>query len=740
MRQTFGFMQGLMVFMLAFVVAAGALAQTIHGREGITLPAPPPVEAIPVIDDYFGTKITDNYRWLEDAQSPETRTFIDEQNAYTARYLKQARIRSQAQDDLDALENVSEAGAPLERAGSYFFRKRLAGEQQFSIYVRHGWAETPGKKPSSAKPSTMGAKPSVMGKDERLVDPAQLSRDPNVSVGLEDVSRDGSTLAYWLRQGGADEAVIHLLNVKTGKPLEDELPAARYSSVVFAPDGASLYYARNDKQGTLLYQHVLGTRNVRDTLIFGHEFRGELLGSNDLFSGTVTDDGRYLVIEIERGVPAKRVDIVFRDLTKPNSPFDVLVWGLDSRFHAVYAKGAWYVRTDYHAPKGTILKADPGIMPDVWQTIVPEGPDVIDAWSIVGGKIYVNRLKDVKTETTVYALNGKPAGTVEFDTIGSASAVHGRTTDRYGYVSFSSYIVPPTIYRLDTVTGNRDVFFQSKVAFDSSQYELKQVFFKSKDGTRVPMFIAGQKGLKQDGTVRLLMTGYGGFNLSMTPQWNPAYAWWLQQGGWFAMANLRGGGEYGESWHEQGMFEKKQNVFDDWFAAAEYLIANKYTSSQHFAITGRSNGGLLMGASITQRPDLFSAVLCGYPLLDMLRYQKFKVGSYWTTEYGSADNEKQFHYLLKYSPYQNVKSGTNYPAVMFFTGDNDTRVDPLHARKMTALLQSASSSGRPILLHYSLAGGHSAGVSVDQQVQDDADQLTFLWTESGQPSAHSAHP
>jgi prolyl oligopeptidase len=733
-------MQGLMVFMLAFVVAAGALAQTIHGREGITLPAPPPVEAIPVIDDYFGTKITDNYRWLEDAQSPETRTFIDEQNAYTARYLKQARIRSQAQDDLDALENVSEAGAPLERAGSYFFRKRLAGEQQFSIYVRHGWAETPGKKPSSAKPSTMGAKPSVMGKDERLVDPAQLSRDPNVSVGLEDVSRDGSTLAYWLRQGGADEAVIHLLNVKTGKPLEDELPAARYSSVVFAPDGASLYYARNDKQGTLLYQHVLGTRNVRDTLIFGHEFRGELLGSNDLFSGTVTDDGRYLVIEIERGVPAKRVDIVFRDLTKPNSPFDVLVWGLDSRFHAVYAKGAWYVRTDYHAPKGTILKADPGIMPDVWQTIVPEGPDVIDAWSIVGGKIYVNRLKDVKTETTVYALNGKPAGTVEFDTIGSASAVHGRTTDRYGYVSFSSYIVPPTIYRLDTVTGNRDVFFQSKVAFDSSQYELKQVFFKSKDGTRVPMFIAGQKGLKQDGTVRLLMTGYGGFNLSMTPQWNPAYAWWLQQGGWFAMANLRGGGEYGESWHEQGMFEKKQNVFDDWFAAAEYLIANKYTSSQHFAITGRSNGGLLMGASITQRPDLFSAVLCGYPLLDMLRYQKFKVGSYWTTEYGSADNEKQFHYLLKYSPYQNVKSGTNYPAVMFFTGDNDTRVDPLHARKMTALLQSASSSGRPILLHYSLAGGHSAGVSVDQQVQDDADQLTFLWTESGQPSAHSAHP
>jgi prolyl oligopeptidase len=725
---------------LAFwlIASAGGLAQTIHGREGITLPAPPPVEAVPVSEDYFGTKIIDSYRWLEDPSSTETRAFIDAENAYTARYLKQARIRSQVQDDLDALENVSEANPPIERAGSYFFRKRLAGEQQFSVYVRHGWAEPPGKKPSGLKSPGVG--PSGVGKDERLIDPAKLSRDPNTSVGLEDVSRDGSKVAYWLRQGGADEATIHLLDIKAGKTLEDELPAARYLSVVFAPDGISLYYARNDKQGTLLYQHVLGTRSSRDTLVFGHEFRGEPLGGNDLFSGRVTDDGRYLVIEISRGVPASREDIVFRDLTKANSTFEVLVWGLDSRFHAIYAKGAWYVKTDYQAPKGKILKADPGVLPDVWKTIVPEGPDVIDAWSIVGGKIYVNRLKDVKTETTVYALDGKPAGKVDFDAIGSASGVGGRTTDRYGFVSFSSYIMPPTIFRLDTVTGQREVFFQSKVPFDSSQYELKQVFFKSKDGTRIPMFIAGQKTLKQDGTERLLMTGYGGFNLSMTPNWNPVWAWWLEQGGWFAMPNLRGGGEYGEAWHEQAMFEKKQNVFDDWFAAAEYLIANKYTSSQHFAITGRSNGGLLMGASITQRPDLFSAVLCGYPLLDMLRYQKFKVGYYWTTEYGSAENEKQFPYLLKYSPYQNVKAGTNYPAVMFFTGDSDTRVDPLHARKMTPLLQSASSSGRPVLLHYSLAGGHSAGIGVDQQIQDDADQLAFLWTESGQPSGRTVHP
>jgi prolyl oligopeptidase len=484
----------------------------------------------------------------------------------------------------------------------------------------------------------------------------------------------------------------------------------------------------------------MGTRVSRDTLIFGSEFRGEALTGNDLFNGNITDDGRYLVIQINRGVPARRVDIVYRDLTKPGSPFDVLIWGLDSRFSAVYAKGAWYVKTDYHAPNGCIMRADPGIMPEAWKTIVPEGPDAIEGWSIVGEKIYVSRLKDVKTETSVYSLDGKSAGTVDYDGIGSASFVDGRTTDRYGYFQFQSFITPPTIYRLDTMTGKREVFFQPKVPFDSSQYEIKQVFFKSKDGTKIPMFIAGKKGLKQDGSERLLMTGYGGFNLSILPTWNPQYAWWLEQGGWFALPNMRGGGEYGENWHEQAMFGKKQNVFDDWFAAAEFLIENKYTSAQHFAITGRSNGGLLMGAAITQRPDLFAAVLCGYPLLDMLRFQKFLVGAYWITEYGSADNQKQFPYLLKYSPYQKVKPNTAYPAVMFFTGDSDTRVAPLHARKMTPLLQSASTSGRPILLHYSVAGGHSAGVSVDQQIQDDADQLTFLWTESGQPGPQRHEP
>ena len=695
--------------LLLCALAVPSLAQSIRTGDGLPLGAPPPVESNPVTDNYFGIKIADSYRWLEDSKSPETRAFIDAENAYTARYLKSLRIRSDAVDDLTALEAVPHRTLPLQRGDNYYFMKRLSDEGQASIYMRRGWT----------------------GKDERLLDPAVLSRDPNTSIELADVSRDGSLLAYHVRQGGADETTFRVYDLKTKKTLEDELPAGIYWSVDFAPDGKGLYYTRTNKLGSLVYLHTLGTLNSHDTLIFGHEFYDEPLGPIDLMQSHVTYDGRYLVVTIRRGVPARRVDIVFRDLTKPATPFTVLVWGIESRFSAAYAKGTWYVKTDYQSPKGRVLRADPGVDPSAWKTIAPETADVISDFSIVGDKVYVTRLRDVKSATEIYTLDGKPAGTLDYDGIGSASTVVGQPSDRYGFFSFESFIQPPTLYRLDTLTAKREIFAQARVTFHTADYELKQVFYKSKDGTQVPLFIAGKKGLKQDSSGRLLMTGYGGFNLSMTPTWNPAWAWWLQQGGWFALPNLRGGGEYGEAWHEAGMFEKKQNVFDDWFAAAEYLIAQKYTSPAHFAISGRSNGGLLMGASFTQHLELFSAVWCGYPLLDMLRYQKFEQGPHWTTEYGSADDETQFRSLLKYSPYQNVKAGTSYPAVMLFTGDSDTRVDPLHARKMTALLQAASKSDRPILLHYSVTGGHSAGVSVDQQVQDDADQLSFLWTETG---------
>jgi prolyl oligopeptidase len=369
--------------------------------------------------------------------------------------------------------------------------------------------------------------------------------------------------------------------------------------------------------------------------------------------------------------------------------------------------------------------------PDEWPVIIPEGKDVLEAVNVVGGKMFALRMKDVKSEVTIYSLEGKELGHIAFPGIGAGSTLSGRSTDTDGFYTFQSIITPPTIFHYDTKTDRSEIFYSDKVPFDSTQYEVKQVFYTSKDGTKVPMFIAGKKGLKRDGSERLLMTGYGGFALSETPVWNPEYAWWMQQGGWFALPNLRGGNEYGEVWHKAAMFEKKQNVFDDWFAAAEYLIAKKYTTPERFAIRGRSNGGLLMGASITQRPDLFGAIWCGYPLLDMLRYQMFEMGRTWTTEYGSAENAKDYPYILKYSPYQNVKAGTKYPAIFFFTGDGDTRVDPMNARKMTPLMQTSTSSGRPILLHYSLKGGHSAGVSQTQLVQDYADEMAFLWTETG---------
>jgi prolyl oligopeptidase len=710
----------------------------IHGGDHIRLPLPPEAETVPVVDNYFGTKITDNYRWLEDAKSAETRSYLERQIAYTDRYLKQAKVRPEIADNLDALIHVTSWSTPVQRGDTYFFSKRLSSEEQPSIYMRRGWvaANTPASKTT--------AKNADFGKDIRLIDPAAISRDPNTSVSLMGISEDGSLMIYGVRQGGADEEEIHFFNIKTRKTMEDALPADRYNSVDFAPDLGGVYYAKFTHKGTLVYFHKFGTRLSSDALIFGREFRGEELGELDDISAGVTEDGQYLVAVISRGVPAKREDIVFRDLRKPGAPFEILVWGLDSRFSPIYvpsgANGTWYVWTDYKAPNGKVAKARPGVAPEAWETIVPESDNVMDYASIVGNHIFAHRLKDVKSETTIYDLQGKQGGSLPYTGIGDGSGLSGEVKDRYGFYSFESFIQPPTIYRYDTVTGKQEIFAQPKTPFDSSQYELKQVFYTSKDGTRVPMFIAGKKGLKTDGSERLLMTGYGGFDVSETPNWNPLWAAWMEQGGWFALPNLRGGQEYGEHWHEQAMFGKKQNVFDDFFAAAEYLTANRYTTASRFAISGRSNGGLLMGAAMTERPDLFGAIWCGYPLLDMLRYEKFELGRLWTTEYGSAENEKDFAFLRKYSPYQNVKAGTPYPAIMFFTGDSDTRVDPLHARKIAALMQASSSSNRPVLLHYSLKSGHSAGVSAAQLIEDYADQLAFLWTETSGDATSKTSP
>jgi prolyl oligopeptidase len=682
---------------------------TIHGANGITLPAPPVAAINVVTDDYAGAKIDDPYRWLEDAKSPATRAWIGEENAYTQQYLSQISTRPQIATQLTALMRVDQYSMPTLRAGKYFFKKRLADENQGSIYMRNGWH----------------------GEDQEIIDATKLSADQNTSVNMVDISDDGNLLVYEIREGGADEGSVHIRDLRTGQDLPDILPSARYSGISLNPDNTGLYYAKFTHQGTNVWFHKFATPDDGDQKIFGGEYRGKQLGELDLVSVRVTDNHHSLIVSISHGVPATSEDYLVRDLRKAGSDFQTLVYSLEAHVRLIDAADRFFLMTDYQAPNTRIVEATPGADPSAWKTIVPEGKDVISSYSIVGGKLFVSRLHDVKTETTLYTLDGKQIGTLAYPGIGTGSVVYGRPAQTEGFYTFDSFIIPPTIYRYDTRTGHSDIFAAPKVPFDSSQYEVSQVFYTSKDGTRVPIFVAGKKGLPRDGKTRLLMTGYGGFDLPMLSEWNPEYAWWMEQGGFFALPNLRGGNEYGEAWHKAAMFENRQNVFDDFTAAAQYLINNRYTSPEHFAIRGRSNGGLLMGAAMTQRPDLFGAIWCGYPLLDMLRYHRFEFGRLWTTEYGNAENPKDFAYIVKYSPYQNVKKGTQYPAIMFFTGDNDTRVDPMNARKMTALMQASTGSDRPILLHYSVKGGHSAGVSMTQLVDDYADEMAFLWNETG---------
>jgi prolyl oligopeptidase len=706
---------------LIMVMLSGCAAQmvgqtvAIHGDNGVVLGPPPTVAVKPVTDDVGGHEITDNYRWLEDQKSSDTRAFIQAEQQYTDTYFAQIKpLRERLVKRLTEMQRVDSVSNPIERQGRLFYTKRLAAENQASIYFREG----------------------LDGSETKLVNAATLSADGNASVSIADVSSDGKLLVYGERHGGADEETIHILNVETKQTLSDELSLARYMGVSLS--GKTLYYSKIVSGGSsAVFSHTLGTASDKDVEVLVGTYHGMQIGPLDLVGCRVSENGHWLIVTIAHGVPSTREDILLKDLRKPGASLEPLVFGIDSRFQLHLDGDRMLVSTDYNALNGKVLSAsfgDPTTRS--WPVVIPEGKTPIDEVSIAGGKLFIGRLVDVKSETTSYSLDGKKLGTITYPTIGTGTVVRGRADSTIGFYNFSSFTVPPTIYHYDIATGKSTVWNREKVPFDSDKYEVKQVFYTSKDGTRVPMFIAGRKGLPRDGSAPVMMTGYGGFLISETPSFNAKYAWWMEQGGFFALPNLRGGGEYGETWHKAGMFEHKQNVFDDWYAAAEYLVANKYTTGKRLAITGRSNGGLLMGASMTQRPDLFGAIFCGYPLLDMSRYQKFLVGRWWTTEYGSAENPKQADYILKYSPYQNVRPGVKYPAIMFFTGDSDTRVAPLHARKMAALMQATvmaepETDRRPILLHYDVKNGHSSGISVDQLVSDMADEVGFLWNETG---------
>ena len=666
-------------------------------------PTPPTTKADPVTETLHGVSITDPYRWLEDQKSPQTRAWIDEQNRYTQSLLGQFPGRERISKRLEQILKIDTINAPMARGDRYFFAKRLATQNQPVIYLR------------------------TAGKDQVLIDPNTLSPDQTTSVFIYDISDDGKQMLYGVRQGGEDEATIKLFDVDARKDLPDQLPRARYFGVSLKRDSTGFYYSRFTDIGSRLYYHKLGSDPAGDTKIFGDGY-----GPTQIVSGGVSEDGRYLSIEVYHGSSRDKVDVFVQDL-EHNGPISPVVKGVDAGFGGEITGDKIFLQTNWNAPNWRIVEVDlKNPATDRWKTIIPESSNaVIDGFSLVGGKMAVTYLDNVSSHTSVYDLAGNKIRDIQFPTIGSSSGLFGRWKSDEGFYSFNSFAQPTSIYRYHVSTGKQELWARINVPIQSDQIEVKQVWYESKDKTKVPMYLVQKKGLTLDGNRPVLLTGYGGFNVSLTPTYSARAAFWVENGGVFAQPNLRGGGEFGEKWHKAGMLANKQNGFDDFIAAGEWLIKNRYTNPEKLAIEGGSNGGLLVGAAMTQRPDLFRAVVCTYPLLDMVRYHQFLVAKFWVPEYGSSEDAKQFEYIRKYSPYQNVKMGTKYPAVLFITGDADTRVDPLHARKMTALVQASTGSDRPVLLHYDTKAGHSGGMPVSKIIEDLTDEMSFLFWQLG---------
>ena len=686
---------------LAALVVISSGAYVCFAQEHKALPA---TRVDNVTETLHGVTLTDPYRWLEDQNSPETRAWINAQNEYSASVLGSLPFRGRIRERLTQLLKIDTITAPVARGGRYFLYKRRADQNQSVIYVRNG----------------------LNGQDEVLLDPNTMSADQTTSVQIQDISADGKLMVYGVRQGGEDEVTISLLDVDSRKELADRLPRGRIG-VSLKPDKTGFYYSRfTNNVGGRVYYHAMGTDPAKDMEVFGKGYGPEVfVGAN------VSPDGHYLFLVASRGSSGDKTELYFRDL-RTNGPITTIVNDVDAGFSTDIAGDHLYLLTNWNAPNRHILDVDLKKPQRAnWHEVVPEAQSVITGFSAVGGKIFVNYLENAVTRTRIFEASGKYARDIAYPTMGSTSGMVGDWDRDEGFYTFSSFAQPATIYRYQVGSGKQEVFARLNVPVQSDQIEVKQVWYESKDRTKIPMFLVCKKGLKLDGNNPVFLTGYGGFNLNRTPGFSSLAAYWAESGGVYALPNLRGGGEFGEKWHRAGMLEKKQNVFDDFIAAAEWLIKNKYTNSSRLAISGGSNGGLLVGAAMTQRPDLFQAVVCSYPLLDMIRYHNFMLARLWVPEYGSSENAEQFKYIYAYSPYHHVKKGEKYPAVLFVTGDADTRVAPLHARKMTALVQASTGSDRPVLLHYNTKAGHSGGLPVSQQIADQTDELSFLFWQLG---------
>jgi prolyl oligopeptidase len=684
----------------SFVGCALILALLPWGATAQRLRKPPTTPTDDVIEVLHGVEIADPYRWLEEQWSPKTRAWIEEQNAYTRALLDAVAGRQWIRRRLAELMKVDAVGVPIERGGRYFFAKRRADQEQFVIYMRKG----------------------RQGPEEVVIDPHPWSPDHTTSVTLLDVSHDGTVLAYGVRQGGEDEITVRLFDVDARRDLPDVLPKGRYFGLSLVPDKSGFYYTRHTPEGPRVYFHKRGEDPARDREIFGRGY-----GVDKIITAELSDDGRYVLFTVSHGAGARRTEIYLQDAAR-GGPILPVVNDIEARFSGEIVGETLYLLTNWNAPRGRLLAVDVRDVAarDRWREVIPPSSAVITGFALVGGRLVVNHLENVQARVRVFDPTGRFLAEIPLPGIGSVSGLRGRWGSPEVFYAFSSFHIPTTIYRYDVNTGASEVWASLNVPIRSEQFEVTQVWYTSRDGTRIPMFIAHARGVKRDGARPTLLTGYGGFNVSLLPSFSARAVLWMELGGVYALPNLRGGGEFGEEWHRAGMLEKKQNVFDDFLAAAEWLIANGYTNPARLAISGGSNGGLLVGAALTQRPDLFAAVVCSYPLLDMVRYHRFLVARFWIPEYGSSDDPEQFRYLLAYSPYHRVRPGTRYPAVLFITGDADTRVDPLHARKMTARLQAATASDRPILLRYDTKAGHSGGLPLSKQIEDLTDEVSFL--------------
>jgi prolyl oligopeptidase len=669
-----------------------------------TLPPYPPTRVEIVRDTLHGVVLEDPYRWLEDQDAPETRAWIAAQNRYRESVMAEVPGLDRIRARLAQVMVVGSSGVPVERGGRYFFRRRAADQDLNVLVVRDG----------------------PRGRDRVLADPHPLSADHSTSLEYTDISPDGRLVAIGTRQGGADELSVGFRDVASGRDLPDRLGPMDFFGLVIAPDLRAVYYVKFTPEGPRVLRHAMGTDPAGDPVVFGPGY-----GPEHFVDLALSEEGRTLLATVSVGSGSGRTELWVKDLAA-DGPFTPVVRGLDAAFSGVVAGDQLYVQTNWRAPRGRILRVDlRDPAPGRWVEVVPEGRGVIERFALAGGRIVVTTLEDVVPRVRTYSADGRALGEISFPVPGEVGSLGGRWDSDEAFFSFESLVVPTTIYRWDVASGKRTIWWRSSAPVDGGRYETKQVWYPSRDGTRVPMFVVHRKGLALDGTHPLYLTGYGGFTVNMTPAFSALAALWVEAGGVFALPNLRGGAELGEEWHRAGMLERKQNTFDDFTAAAEWLTRNGYADPARIAIRGGSNGGLLVGAALTQHPGMFRAVLCKYPLLDMLRYHRFRVARLWVPEYGSAEDSAQFEVLRAYSPYHHVVKGTAYPAVLLATGDADTRVDPLHARKMTALLQAATGSDRPVLLNYSLKAGHSQGRSIRDNLEDAAVDLHFLFWQLG---------